>query len=96
MKYKEYSNHNLNPISQFEQRIALLEDQVRQLTNTIILKDSFIAGRLRTDRTPPTTSSDVQTPDRFNDQVFMSNYLFICNTDNSDNLQWVNIPLNTF
>lgn len=74
MQYKQYNAPNINPVGQYEQRIALLENQVRLLNNT--LKPFFVQGRLRTDRTVPVDSDDIQPPDQLYDWIVKDDYIY--------------------
>jgi hypothetical protein len=84
---------SFNPTAQFEQRLVFLEDEIRNLNNT--LARYFLKGRLRTDRTAPTSSSDVQSPDKLYDRVVDTSgeYLLI---DNAGTLQWRKITISVF
>lgn len=88
----EYNNI-FHPPEQYERRIANLENQVRALTAT--LKGYFVLGRLRTDRTAPTASNDVQSPDQLYDRVVATNYEYIL-VNNSGTLEWIRITCATF
>ncbi len=82
-----------NPPEQFEQRLVFLENAMRNLTNT--LPKYFLKGRLRTDRTTPTSSADVQPPDQIYDRVVdtTGEYLLI---DNAGALEWRMITISVF
>ena len=92
---QEYNlqDHTLNLPTQIEQRLVFLENQVRDLT--ITLARYYLKGRLRTDRTSPANSADVQTPDKLYDRVTDTSYEYIL-INNSGTLQWVRIAISTF
>jgi hypothetical protein len=90
---KNIDNHSYNTPDQFSQRIALLENQMRILNNT--LAAFFVKGRLRTDRTAPTSSADVQTPDKLYDRVVKNDYEYIL-IDNAGTLEWRRLTASTF
>jgi hypothetical protein len=82
-----------NLSSQVEQRLVSLENDVRNLNNTLV--QYFLKGRLRTDRTAPANSADVQTPDRLYDRVTDTSYEYIL-INNAGTLEWVRIAISTF
>lgn len=86
-------DYTFNQSGQVEQRIVNLENQVRELSQTLVR--FFLKGRLRTDRTAPINSSDVQTPDKLYDRVVDANYEYIL-IDNSGTLEWRRISISTF
>jgi hypothetical protein len=90
---KNIDNHSYNTPDQFSQRIALLENQMRILNNT--LAAFFIKGRLRTDRVAPTSSADVQTPDKLYDRVVKNDYEYIL-IDNAGTLEWRRLTASIF
>ena len=89
----EIPKKSFNPSYQLQQRVVLLENQLRILNNT--LQRYFVAGRLRTDRTAPVDSNDVQPPDQLYDRVLTADYEYILINDAND-LKWRRIALNTF
>lgn len=82
-----------NPADQFERRIQALEGQLRNLNN--VLNGFFVKGRLRKDRTVPSASNDVQTPDQLYDRVVSTTYEYIL-VNNSGTLEWIRITCATF
>lgn len=87
-------NHSIvNPIDQTQQRITNLENKVRILNNT--LAAFFLKGRLRTDRTAPVDSDDVQTPDLLYDRVVKDDYEYIL-IDDAGMLKWRRISVSMF
>ncbi len=93
MQYKQYNAPNINPVGQYEQRIALLENQIRNLNSA--LKAFFVAGRLRTDRAAPTSSADIETPDQLYDRVLKDDYEYVVIND-AGSLAWRRITLASF
>jgi len=78
---------------ELEQRITLVEDLIRNQSRT--LTNFFQLGRLRTDRTAPSSSADVQEPDELYDRVLTptNEYILI---NNSGTLEWKSVTLSTF
>lgn len=74
-------------------RIILLEAQVRNLSKT--LNSFFVKGRLRTDRTAPANSADVQGPDALYDRVLTKDFEYVL-INNAGSLAWRQITLNSF
>lgn len=75
------------------QRIVLLENQVRNLNTSLV--PFFLKGRLRTDRTAPVDSNDIQTPDLLYDWVIKDDYAYLV-IDDSGDLKWRRITLDVF
>ncbi len=90
---KSIPKFSFNSPEQAEQRIALLENKVRLLNDT--LKFYFVQGRLRTDRTAPTSSADVQTPDLLYDRVLKDDYEYTL-INNAGTLEWRRITNSSF
>jgi hypothetical protein len=87
-------NQNIfNTADQIAQRIALLENQMRNLNTG--LGAFFLKGRLRSDRTAPTSSADVQTPDLLYDWVLKDDYVYIV-IDDAGALAWRRITAAAF
>ncbi len=82
-----------NSPDMISQRIALLENQQRNLNNT--LPAFFLKGRLRTDRTAPANSADVETPDQLYDLVYTTTFAYVL-IDNSGALAWRRIIMSAF
>jgi hypothetical protein len=94
MKQTEYKFNNVfNNPDQIIQRIVALENQINDLNQT--LNNIFVKGCLRTDRTAPTSSADVQTPDRLYDRVLKNDYEYIL-IDNAGALAWRRIAISVF
>lgn len=94
MKYSEQlQNATFNLPSQIEQRLVLLENQVRNLNNTLV--KYFLIGRLRTDRGTPSSSIDILPVDQIYDRVTDTSYEYIL-INNSGTLNWVRIAISTF
>lgn len=93
MRNTENNKPSFNPVTQYEQRIALLELQVRTLNDT--LNRYFVKGRLRTDRTAPANSADVQTPDQLYDRVVTATFEYIL-INNAGALAWRRITAAAF
>lgn len=74
-------------------RIALLEAQVRTLSQS--LQAYYVQGRLRTDRTAPANSADVQAQDAIYDRVLSPTFEYIL-IDNAGTLEWRRIILGAF
>lgn len=74
-----------------EERVKRLEENFDNLSRTL----PFIKGRLRIDRAAPTTSNDVQSPDKIYDIVVKNDYQYIL-INNSGVLQWRRITLSSF
>lgn len=75
------------------QRIVGLENQVRNLNFTLV--PFFLKGRLRTDRTAPANSNDIQTPDLLYDWVIKDDYAYIV-VDDAGDLKWRRFALGVF
>ncbi len=58
------------------------------------LNTKFVQGRLRTDRTVPTSAADIQEPDRLGDIVRNEAYEYIVVTDGAD-FFWARHALDT-
>lgn len=82
-----------NSDNQLERRVNELERQSRNLNNT--LQAFFVQGRLRTDRTAPTSSTDIQSSDQLYDVVLKNNYEYVV-IDNAGVLEWRRVALSTF
>ncbi len=82
-----------NTSDQMAQRIVLLENQMRNLSS--ILAAFFIKGRLRTDRTAPTSSADVETPDLLYDWVIKDDYMYLL-IDDAGSLAWRRVAVGAF
>jgi hypothetical protein len=87
------ANQIVNPNAQLLQRIANIENQLRSINNTLL--PFFVAGRLRTDRTAPTSSSNVEAVDELYDRVVTTSYEYIL-LNNSGTLEWVRLSVSTF
>jgi hypothetical protein len=74
-------------------RIALLEAQVRSLSQS--LQAYYIQGRLRTDRVAPINSADVKLQDVIYDRVLSPTFEYIL-INNAGTLEWRRIILNAF
>lgn len=83
----------INDKAELEQRIIYLEDQVRNLTQT--LNAYFIKGRLRTDRTAPVDSDDIQTPDKLYDRILLDDYEYTVIND-AGALKWRRVTNSVF
>lgn len=90
---KNTYNSTFNNDENTQQRIVALENQMRNLPNTIA--SGFIKGRLRTDRPAPTSSADVQTPDLLYDRVVKDDYEYIL-IDNAGVLEWRRLTASVF
>lgn len=90
---KNVNQTSYNTSDQFSQRIALLENNMRILNNT--LAAYFVLGRLRTDRTAPANSADVQTPDQLYDRVVTDAYEYIL-INNAGSLEWRRLTASSF
>jgi|ERR1017187_4703290 hypothetical protein len=86
-------NTTLNSESELMRRVAFVENQLRNLTNT--LNGFYLLGRLRTDRTAPVNSADVQTPDMLYDRVLTADYEYIL-INNSGIIEWRQVSLSSF
>lgn len=87
------SNSSFNPNNQLTQRVVLLEKQMRELNST--LAAYFVKGRLRTDRSAPANSADVQTPDLLYDFVLTPTFVYVL-IDNAGTLAWRRITAAAF
>jgi hypothetical protein len=76
-----------------EERLRRTEDQINALE--ISLPSTFLQGRLRTDRNAPSSSTDIETPDRLYDIVRDINYQYTL-INNAGVLNWVRSPWSTF
>lgn len=76
-----------------EERLKRVEQQLNFLNNT--LSGYFTIGRLRTDRTAPTSSSDVQPLDALHDVARDASYTYVL-INNSGTLTWRRITMNSF
>lgn len=90
---KTLQDFTFNPESQIEQRLVFLEDQLRSLNNT--LNAFFLKGRLRTDRTAPANSADVQVSDQLYDVVYTPTLAYVL-INNAGTLAWRSIILSAF
>lgn len=91
--YNDKVANTFNTPDQAEQRLVFLENQNRTLNFT--LKPYFLQGRLRTDRTSPTSSADVQPPDQLYDRVVDASYEYIL-INNSGTLEWRRVAISVF
>ena len=85
-----------NPITGYtveEERLKRVEEQVRALE--VLAANSAILGRLRTDRTAPTSSTDVQPPDLEYDMVRDDSYQYVL-VNNAGTLNWLRWSYSTF
>jgi hypothetical protein len=84
-EYPPVVGDNINSVLNFIRGISILrkEDVVADRN----LKTRFIAGRLRTDRTTPTSNSDVNATDKEGDVVRTTTYQYIIVND-SGTLKW--------
>lgn len=85
-----------NPITGYtveEERLKRVEEQVRALE--VLAANSAILGRLRTDRTSPTSSTDVQPPDLEYDMVRDDSYQYVL-VNNAGTLNWLRWSYSTF
>ena len=82
-----------NTLDETIRRLARLESQVRNLPQA--LQGFYIQGRLRTDRTAPANSADVQTPDLLYDRVLTPTFEYIL-INNAGTLAWRQITLSAF
>lgn len=80
-------------LTTLEERIRRLEEEVREINNRWY--NSFIIGRLRTDRTAPTDSADVQPPDLLYDVVRDTSYQYVLINDGGT-LTWLRWAYSTF
>jgi len=88
------SNPLINSESELMRRVALLENQLRSITQT--LNAFYLKGRLRTDRTAPANSTDInKNVDLLYDRVITPTYEYIL-LNNSGTLEWVRISASTF
>lgn len=78
--------------SNLEERLKRLEQEQANSTNFL---NTYTLGTLRTDRTAPTSSADVQTPDKLYDVVRDNNYEYIL-INRSGTATWVRIIMSTF
>lgn len=76
-----------------EERLKRVEEAVRALENR--LYNSFTQGRIRFDRSAPTSSADVQTPDKLYDIVRDSNFEYVL-INNAGTLAWRKIIMSIF
>lgn len=76
-----------------EERLKRVEQQLNFLNNT--LSGYFVLGRLRTDRTAPASSSDVQSLDLLYDIVRDTNYTYVL-INNAGTLAWRRITMSSF
>jgi hypothetical protein len=77
-----------------EERIRRLEELVYAMDNAFF--NSFIRGRVRTDRTtPPATSTDINTTDKLGDVIYVYPYEYIL-INNAGTYNWVRISIGTF
>jgi hypothetical protein len=96
--YKQAQNE-FDTLSTFDtldealRRIALVEQQVRNLSRS--LQAFYVQGRLRTDRTVPANSADVQAQDLLYDRVLSPSLEYIL-INNSGTLAWRTITLSSF
>ncbi len=74
-------------------RVSLLEAQVRNLSRS--LQSFYVQGRLRTDRTAPANSADVQTQDAIYDRVLTDSFEYIL-INNAGTLAWRQVILSAF
>lgn len=79
--------------SMIEERLKRVEQKLSFLNNT--LSGYFTIGRLRIDRTAPSTSSDVLPLDALYDVVRDTNYTYVL-IDDSGNLRWRRITMSSF
>lgn len=86
-------NNGITGYDNTEERLRRVEEQVRLLNNLAYNKS--ILGRLRTDRTSPVNSSDVQSPDLEYDMVRDDSYQYVL-INNSGTLQWMRWSYSTF
>jgi hypothetical protein len=90
---KNMNNLPFNPQDRTQERIVDLENKLKTLNST--LTAFFLKGRLRTDRTAPTSSADVQTPDLLYDRVIKDDYEYIL-IDNAGTLEWRRLTASIF
>lgn len=76
-----------------EERIRRTEEAIRVIE--IKLANSYVLGRLRIDRTAPTSSTDVQPPDKLYDIVRIYPYEYTL-INNAGSFNWVRITMSTF
>lgn len=84
---------SINNDQDIYRRLVFLENQMKNLN--VFLAQFFIKGRLRTDRTAPTSSSDVQAPDQLYDMVIDNSDIYVL-IDNSGALSWRSVAISTF
>ncbi len=86
-----------NPImgnNVLEERIKRLEEQQAQWGNRFF--NTFLTGRLRTDRTtPPASSTDVNDTDRVYDIIRIYPYEYVL-INTGTVYEWVRITMSTF
>ncbi len=75
------------------QRLVGVENQIRNLNFTLV--PFFLKGRLRTDRTAPADSNDIETPDLLYDWVIKDDYAYLV-VDDAGGLKWRRITLDVF
>lgn len=80
-----FSDESITSRSNEQDRIRRLEENVRILQNK--LANSYVLGRLRFDRTPPLSSTDVQTPDKLYDIVRDEDFEYVL-INVAGNLRW--------
>lgn len=90
---RDMNNSSFNSNDQTQERIVNLENKLKILNNT--LAAFFLKGRLRTDRTAPINSADVQTPDLLYDRVVKDDYEYIL-IDNAGTLEWRRLTASIF
>jgi hypothetical protein len=76
-----------------EERLRRVEDNQQVIENR--LANSYTQGRIRFDRTSPTSSADVQTPDRLYDIVRDTSYEYVLIND-AGTLAWRRISYSAF
>lgn len=84
---------NDNTSNDLQRKVEKVADDLETLT--ISLKSQYMRGRIRTDRTAPINSSDVQTPDKIYDVVYTATDMYVL-INNSGTLAWRNISLGVF
>lgn len=76
-----------------DQRVKRLEQKVFNIKDD--LSKFFVLGRLRTDRSAPTNSADVNDLDLLYDTIFDDPYVYYL-VNNSGALEWRRVLLNSF